>query len=298
MLLIALLASSWADAQDHDFTIGVDVRRVPLYISVVDRDQHIVSGLTRESFQVFENDQPQEIKEFAQEDVPVSIGILIDNSGSMRDKRVRVNAAALEFVKASNPNDEVFIVNFNDEAYLDCPFTSNPERLQDALQRIDSRSGTALYDAIDMSLEYMGDKAKLEKRVLLVVSDGEDNASRDTMTLERLVRRLQGQEGVMVYAVGLLGGEQKRAANRAERALNYITRATGGAAHFPEAVDGIDTLVRQIAQDIRNQYVLTYRPPEGSPAGFRRIKVDLVGKAKRNTVRHRPGYFADDEARN
>lgn len=265
-------------------------------MSVIDRDQHIVNGLTRDQFRVFENDQPQQIREFNQEDVPVSIGVLVDNSGSMRDKRVRVNAATLEFVRASNPADEVFIVNFNDEAFLDSPFTSNTDKLQDALQRIDSRGGTALYDAIDMSLEYMDDKANKQKRVLLIVSDGEDNSSRESMTLERLVRRLQGQEGVMVYAVGLLGDEQKRAAKRAERALRYITRSTGGAAFFPEDVTSIDTLVRQIAQDIRNQYVLTYRPPEEAPDGFRRIKVDLVGKAKRHSVRHRPGYFVDEPA--
>lgn len=279
-------------AQGEDPLFKADARLVVLHVTVVDKDERLVTDLTRDEFRIFEDDKPQVIKDFRQEDVPVSVGILVDNSGSMRDKRLKVNSAAVEFVKASNPNDEVFIVNFNDEAYLDTNgFTNDIPVMQDALQRIDSRGGTALYDAIQMSLDFLNKKAKNDKRVLLVISDGEDNASR--AELENVVRELQEQEKTTtIYAVGLLSEEEKRSAKRAERALKYIARATGGPSYFPETVDEVTELTKRIAADIRNQYTVTYTPTENSQPGFRTVKVELEGKAKRNEVRHRPGYYA------
>jgi VWFA-related protein len=193
-------------------------------------------------------------------------------------------------VKASNPEDEVFIVNFNDEPYLDSPFTRSQEQLQDALQRIDSRSGTALYDAASSSLDYLQKEGTHDKKVLLIVSDGEDNASRGT--LEKLVRRLQETDTV-IYAVGLLGEEDGRSAQRAQRALRTMTRATGGAAYFPEVADDVHALTQQIAHAIRNQYTLMYRPDESKQPGFRQVRVALAGKARKYDVRHRPGYFGN-----
>ena len=226
---------------------------------------------------------------FRREDVPVSLGILVDNSGSMRDKRQQVNAAAVNFVKASNPKDEVFIVNFNDEAFLDSDFTSDVLRLQDALQRIDSRGGTALYDATGMSLDHLKEKAKWDKQVLLIITDGEDNAS--MAELEELVRRLQETDTV-IYAVGLLSEEDRGSAKRATRAIRHVVRATGGAAFFPKSVDEVNAITQQIAQDIRNQYILAYSPAQGGGSGFRRVKVVLSGKkTRRLRVRHRPGYY-------
>ena len=292
---VALAAMVWLCVQpvaaQEDFTITTDVRLVVLHVTVVDKDEQLITDLTRESFKVSEDDKPVQIKQFKQEDVPVSVGILVDNSGSMRDKRLKVNSAAVEFVKVSNPEDEVFIVNFNDEAYLDTNgFTNDIPIMQDALQRIDSRGGTALYDAIQMSLDFLNKKAKHDKRVLLVISDGEDNASR--AELENVVRELQEQEKTTtIYAVGLLSEEERRSAKRAERALKYISRATGGPSYFPETVDEVTTLTKRIAADIRNQYTITYTPPENTTPGFRQIRIDLEGKAKRNQVRHRPGYY-------
>ncbi len=288
---LALSCAFAAFAQDPVFT--ADARLVVLHVTVADKEERLVTDLTREDFRLFEDDQPQVIKDFKQEDVPVSVGILVDNSGSMRDKRLQVNSAAVEFVKASNQDDEVFIVNFNDEAYLDTNgFTSDIALMQDALQRIDSRGGTALYDAIQMSLDFLNKKAKTDKRVLLVLSDGEDNASR--AELENVVRELQEQEKTtMIYAVGLLSDEERRSAKRAERALKYIARATGGPSYFPETIDEVQALTKRIAADIRNQYTITYTPAESNKAaGFRSVKVELEGKAKRNQVRHRPGYYA------
>jgi VWFA-related protein len=271
-------------------TFEAGTQRVVLHTTVVDKNDRIVTDLAKEDFKVFEDDAPQEILQFSQEDVPVSLGILVDNSGSMRDKRQKVNAAALEFVKASNPEDEVFIVNFNDEPFLDSPFTKSQERMQDGLQRIDSRGGTALYDAASVSLDYLQEEGKHDKKVLLIVTDGEDNASRGT--LEKLVRRLQ-ETDTIIFAVGLLSEEDRRSAKRAQRAIRHITRATGGASYFPDNTDDVHALTQQIAHAIRNQYIMIYRPDEKKQPGFRRVRVALVGKARKYDVRHRPGYFAN-----
>lgn len=280
-----------AQSEEKDALFRAETRLVVLHTTVMDKDNRLITDLPRDAFEVYEDDERQEIEIFRQEDVPVSIGILVDNSGSMRDKRQQVNAAALDFVKASNPEDEVFIVNFNDEAYLDTPFTGKIERMQDGLQRIDSRGGTALYDAISMSLDHLVKYAERDKRVLLVVSDGEDNASQH-ITLEELVRKLQESETV-VYSVGLLTEEEPRAAKRAERALKHIVEATGGAAFFPKSVNQVHAIAQRIAADIRNQYILAYSPdPEKGP-GYRRIKIDLTGAGRKLEVRHRPGYYAE-----
>jgi len=298
LLTAALPVGLWAQdvrssLQPEELVFRADTREVVLHVTVVDRWDRLVTDLGQSNFRIFENGQPVNIKFFRQEDVPVSIGILVDNSGSMRDKRQRVNAAALEFVKASNPEDEMFIVNFNDEAYRDTDYTNDQARIQDALQRIDSRGGTALYDAVRASLDYLAEKAHNEKRVLLLISDGEDNASK--AELEVLVRELQeaGSGQTSIYAIGLLTEEEKRSAKRAERAIKYLTRATGGPAYFPATVDEVTSLMTQIAADIRNQYTIAYTPATVTAAGFREINIDLVGSDKRNSVRHRPGYFGE-----
>ena len=270
----------------------VETQRVVLHVTVVDRQDRFVTDLSESAFSVAEDDQQQSLTYFAQEDVPVSIGLVIDNSGSMRESRRHVNAAALEFVKASNPQDEVFVVNFNDESYIDQDFTSDIDRLQDALQRIDTRGGTALYDATSLSLDHLVEAGNKEynKRALLIITDGEDTSSR--MDLELLVRKLQSSD-VTIYGIGLLAEEERRAAKRAERHLRTITRPTGGPAYFPTSFDEVEPLVKRIAADIRNQYILEYNRPEGKGAGYRRIRIDLKGRAKSNKVRHRPGYYAD-----
>ena len=143
---------------------------------------------------------------FRQEDIPVSMCIVIDNSGSMREKRDKVNKAALNLVRASNPHDEVCVVNFNDEYYLDQPFTSKLTLLKEALEKVEARGGTALYDAMVATSSEMKAHARLQKKVLFVVTDGEDNASRES--LEETVRNLQQENGPTVYAIGLLGEEK------------------------------------------------------------------------------------------
>jgi VWFA-related protein len=283
-------AAKQADNDDPGLTFQAGTKEVVLHTAVLDSSEHFVTDLPQSAFKVYEEDVLQELKYFRRQDVPVSLGILVDNSGSMRDKRRQVNTAAVDFVKASNPKDEAFIVNFNDEGFLDSPFTSDVPRLQDALQRIDARGGTALYDAVGMSLDYLKEKAKWDKRVLLIVTDGEDNAS--MLDLEKLVRRLQEGDTV-IYAVGLLSEEDRRSAKRATRAVRNIVRATGGAAFFPKSVDEVHDIAQKVAEDIRSQYILAYTPAApAAGATFRRVRVVLSGKSgKKLQVRHRPGYY-------
>lgn len=278
------------DDQNPEARFSVETRLVVLHATVVDKNNHLITNLPQSSFKVYENGDEQTLKLFRREDVPVSVGILVDNSGSMRDKREKVNAAALAFVKASHPQDEVFIVNFNDEAFLDQDFTGKMDLLQDALKKIDQRGGTAFYDALGMSIDHLKEKAKQDKKVILLITDGEDNASQ--LTFEKLLRKVQESE-VGIYTVGLLNEEEKRAARRARRALGALAEASGGAAFFPKDVNEVDEIANKIALDIRNQYTLGYTPTNLAQDGsFRQVKVVLVGAGKNYNVRTRTGYYA------
>jgi len=269
-----------------------DSRLVVLHASVVDRKGKLVTNLDRGAFKVFENGQPQQVKIFRREDVPVSLGIIIDDSGSMSNKRSRVEAAALAMVRESNPQDEVFIVNFNDDAFLDVPFTSDPRKLEQGLARIDSRGGTAMRDAINMSLDYMKQEAKKDKKVLLVITDGNDNAS--TSTLEKLVAR-SNQSDTLVYAIGLFTDEEKHEATKARRALHELTNETGGLAFYPKDVNEVQALAVEIAHDIRSQYTIAYTPSiQALDGSYRQIKVTVDGPGK-PVVRTRSGYYASPE---
>jgi VWFA-related protein len=272
------------------FTFRSETKLVVLNATVVDKSNHLITNLGESAFRIYENNVEQTLKVFRREDVPVSVGIIVDNSGSMRDKREKVNAAALAFVKASHPQDEVFIVNFNDEAFLDQDFTNKQELLQDALKRIDQRGGTAFFDAVSMSMDHLKEKATKDKKVILVITDGEDNASQ--MTFEKLLRKVQESE-TAIYAVGLLNEEERRSARRTKRALSSLAEASGGAAFFPKDVGEVDEIAHKVALDIRNQYTLGYTPTNDAQDGtFRQVKVVLVGPAKNYTVRTRTGYYA------
>jgi len=267
---------------------STETRLVVLHASVADKRGHLVPNLQEKDFKVYENGVQQPVKLFKHEDVPVSMGLLIDDSGSMRDKRARVEAAALSLVKASNPDDEVFIVNFNDEAYLDVPFTNDSKRLQQGLARIDSRGGTAMRDAVSMSIDYLKKNGKKDKKVLIIVTDGNDNAS--GTPLEHVVQR-SVQSEVLIYAVGVLGEEQRREAAKARRALKEITSTTGGVAYYPKDVTEVSGLALEIARDIRSQYTLAYTPPNPNDGTYRQIKVEVDTPGKPN-VRTRSGYYA------
>src|SRR3954462_10106078 len=274
------------------YVFRAQAEEVVLHATVVDQRQRLVTSLDKNAFTVYEDGQPQQITRFTREDIPVSIGILIDNSGSMRDKRQAVNTAALDLVKSSNPEDEVFVVNFSDEAIIDTDFTNDIAKMQEGLQQVDSRGGTALYDAVVASSDYMAKKARKEKKVLLVVTDGEDNASTDT--LEQAVRRVQDDNGPVVYAIGILGGEREK---RAKRALEQLALHTGGVSFFPKDLGEVDQIARAVARDIRNQYSIYYRPTKPQDqGGFRQVKVDVHAPGYgRLLVRTRSGYYANQQ---
>jgi VWFA-related protein len=276
------------------FVFRKDVDEVLLHASVVDDRQHIITNLDKGDFTVFEDGKQQNIISFHHEDIPVSLGIIIDNSGSMREKRNKVNQAALNLVRSSNPRDEVFVVNFNDEYYLDQDFTNDLLKLKEALEKIDARGGTALYDAVVASAEHLKRNARLEKKVLLIVTDGEDNASNET--LERAVKLLQQEGGPSVYAIGILGDEEHP--KRAKRALEILAQRTGGIAFFPKTLDEVDEISKAVAHDIRNQYTIGYKPtnPRGA-GGFRTVRVDAKAKGHgKLTVRTKSGYYAGSQS--
>ncbi|PYU39335.1 MAG: VWA domain-containing protein [Acidobacteria bacterium] len=285
------------DAGKQGPSIKVDVNLVVLHTTVIDDRQRFADGLKPENFRVFEDKVEQKLSVFKREDVPVSMGLVIDNSGSMRDKRPRVNEAAITLVQASNPQDEAFVVNFNDDFYLDLDkdFTSSIPELKEALERIDSRGSTALRDAILGSLDHLK-KASKDKKVLLVVTDGEDNASRNS--LEKMIREVQKTDTV-IYTIGLLGQENKKEAKRARKALEQIAAASGGLAFFPENVDDVHNICEHVAHDIRNQYILAYYPTNTRRDGtFRAIQVEVIPPHGRGKLvaRTRNGYYAPGAA--
>ncbi len=273
--------------------IALNVNLVVLHTSVVDDRGKFVEGLTQEDFRVYEDKVEQKLSIFKREDIPVSMGLVIDNSGSMRDKRPRVNEAALTLVQNSNPQDEAFVVNFNDDYYLDLDkdFSSSIPELKEALERIDARGSTALYDAIIGSLDHLK-KGSKEKKVLLIVTDGEDNTSRNS--LEKTVREIQKTDTV-IYTIGLLEQESKKSAKTARKALTAIAQASGGVAYFPENVGDVHAICEQVAHDIRHQYTLAYYPSNAARDGsFRSVHVDVIpprGHGKL-TARARNGYYA------
>jgi Ca-activated chloride channel homolog len=279
--------------QQPGASIKVDVNLVVLHTTVLDDRGKFVEGLTADNFRVYEDKTEQKLSVFKREDIPVSMGLVIDNSGSMRDKRPRVNEAALTLVQSSNPQDEAFVVNFNDDFYLDLDkdFSSSIPELKEALERIDARGSTALYDAVIGSLDHLKKAAK-EKKVLLIVTDGEDNTSRNS--LEKTVREIQKTDTV-IYTIGLLGQENKKSAKNAKKALTAIAEASGGLAFFPENVEDVHAICEQVAHDIRHQYTLAYYPSNTAKDGtFRAVHVEVIpprGHGKL-VARTRNGYYA------
>ena len=284
-------------AQDSATVFRAETRLVVCHATVVDKNGHLITNLPQSAFSVFENKVRQEIRKFKREDIPVSLGLVIDNSGSMRNKLAKVEAAALALVKASHPEDEVFIVNFNDTAYLDNPegkdFTNDIGELEQALKRIDARGGTAMRDAIQMSIDHLK-KGHRDKKVLVVITDGNDNSS--LVSLEQIMKSAH-QSGILLYGVGLLTEEEHREAARAKKALNELAEATGGKTYFPKDLEEVDAIAHEVANMIRNQYTIEYTPSNAAMDGtFRAIQI--TAKASGNpTVRTRSGYYATPDAK-
>jgi Ca-activated chloride channel family protein len=269
------------------FTLHVDAEEVVLNCTVLDNKRELVNDLTKSNFKVFEDQVLQTVLSLQHQDTPVSIGLLVDNSGSMSTKRAAVAAAALDLVKASNPQDETFVINFSDQAYLDEDFTSDLDKLQNGLSHLSQSGGTALYDTVVTASDKMERSATRPRKVLIVITDGDDNASK--LTLDNAVHRVQDMQGPIIYSIGLLfGGDKSR---HAKRDLQALSSETGGIAFFPDALKDVDSVAAEVARDIRNQYAIAYHSPQASIGGYHTVKVEAHASGHgRLTVYTRSGY--------
>ncbi|MCU1274597.1 MAG: von Willebrand factor, type [Bryobacterales bacterium] len=268
-------------------TFRTESNLVSLNVSVFDKDGQIVKGLPQSAFTVYEDGQKQDIKVFRQEDVPISLGLVIDASASMFNKRDRVNAAAVAMVKASNSDDEVFVITFNEAAFVVQNFTSNVKQLENSLHKVESKGETAMRDALALGLDHLRARSKNDKKVLLVITDGEDNSSIETQ--EHLTRTAHLTNAI-IYGIGILASEQPASAQRAKASLDALTLATGGRSWYPKDAAETEKITPEIAHEIRNQYVIGYTPQNtASGGGFRTIRVEV--NVPNVTVRTRSGYY-------
>jgi VWFA-related protein len=281
--------------QNGMYILHTNVDEVLLNCAVLDAKGRLVTDLNRSNFRVWEDGIPQTINSVQHLDLPVSMGILIDNSGSMREKRGTVNDAAFKLLSASNPQDEAFIVNFSDHAYLDQGFTTDRVALNRGISRFDSAGTTALYDAVAASADELSKHGKDRRQVLLIVTDGADNASK--LTLQEAIRRVQGLGGPVVYSVGLLFNASKEESTRTRNALEMLSQETGGVAYFPNSLQDVSEIASQVAQDIREQYVVDYHSSKPfTQGGYRSVRVE-AGAPHHGAlfVRTKRGYFAQSQ---
>ena len=280
--------------EEGQFVFRKNVEEVVLHAVVVDPENHLISNLKQDAFRVYENGKPQRMTSFHHEHVPLALGIVIDNSGSMRPKRQKVNEAALSLVRSSNANDEVFVVNFGEQYYLDQDFTDDIAKLKTALDKVETWGSTALYDAIVASAAHIRHDARIQKRVLLVVTDGKDNASQES--LDETVQQLQQADGPVVYVIAFV--DETKGASSTMHALQAISQNTGGTAFFPKDLNQVDAIAKSIAYDIRDQYVIGYKssnPMAGH--AYHAIDVEATDMSRhRLRVRTRTGYYSESPA--
>ena len=277
--------------QGDEYTIRVNADSVVLHATVQNRKGTLVAGLGKDNFQVYEDGILQQIDYFSHEDIPVTVGLVVDNSGSMRPKRPEVIAAALAFARSSNPQDQMFVVNFNENVSFglpdNTPFTDQAGQLRDALSSIDANGMTALYDAVAVALEHLK-KGNRDKKVLIVVSDGGDNASKHNLGQ---VLAMAGQSDAIIYTIGLFIAEDL---DQNPSVLKQLAKETGGEAFLPESVSDVLPICERIARDIRNQYTIAYSPTNRKQDGTYRVihvKAGAPGRG-RLFVRTRAGYYA------
>lgn len=277
------------------YTISVDVDLVTFNITVLDEDNRTVTGLTTGSFRIFEDGKEQSIKIFQPEDTPATLGLVLDNSGSMMPNRAEMLTAAIAFVGASHPDDEMFIVNFNRRAWLALPgskpFSGNALQLRAALMTTTAEGKTALYDGLDLALNHLK-KGTLQRKALVLLSDGADNAS--TCTLNSILHLAQ-QSSATIFTIGMYDPDQK---DRNPKVLRRLARLTGGEAYFPKKTSDLHNVWPRIAGSIRGQYTIGYLSTNPARDGaYRKVRIVAVDKkGKPLDVRARPGYFAGSTA--
>ena len=277
--------------QVEPYRISVSVDSVVLVATVRNHKGTPVSGLGKDDFQVFEDGTPQQITFYSHEDIPVTVGLVVDNSGSMRPKRAEIVAAALAFAHSSNPLDQMFVVNFNEHVSFglptDMPFTDQPAQLQVALSRIKSDGQTALYDAVAAALDHLK-KGNRDKKVLIVASDGGDNSSQ--LTLDQ-VMAMARQSDAIIYTINIYVEDDP---DRNPHALRQLSKATGGETFLVQELPQVVPICERIAREIRSQYTLAYRSTNRKLDGrYRAIQVKgrEAGQG-RLSVRTRAGYYA------
>jgi len=282
------------EGQDQEsYRISVNVNLVVLYATVRDREGRFVSDLREQSFEIYEDGVPQPIRLFRREDVPVTVGLVVDHSGSMRSKLPDVIAAARSFVQTSNPEDRMFVINFNEKVTLGLPgamaFSNRSEDLERAISKTPATGMTALYDATVEALKRLQTGAR-DKSAVIVISDGGDNASKHKLTQ---LLHLAGQSTAVIYAIGVF---EKDDPDGNPGVLNRLARATGGEAYFPRQLNDVVGICERIARDIRNQYTIGYvSNSPAKPGAYRSIRVAAraVGYGKL-VVRTRAGYIAGE----
>jgi Ca-activated chloride channel homolog len=298
VVIVGLSSFTWAQeaasspgSTSDEYTIRVNVDVVVLRVTAQDHKNTPVSGLDKNDFQVYEDGVLQSIKYFSHEDVPVTVGLVIDNSGSMRAKRADVIAASLAFARSSNPQDQMFVVHFNEKVSFGLPesmaFTDQAAQLEVALSGIAPDGETALYDAVDAALEHLKQGSR-DKKVLIVISDGGDNASKRKLTD---MTALAGQPDVIIYTIGIFDSQD---ADRNPRILKRLAKDTGGEAFFPESLTDVAPICQRIAHDIRNQYTIAYAPTNKNRDGSYRVLQVRASEPGHGhlLIRTRTGYFA------
>jgi len=293
-LLILCLMAGILRAQDEPqpFSLNVNSDLMELHVSVVDEKERTVGGLTRDNFQVTENGITQKITVFKHEDIPVSLGLVLDNSRSIEPRKARLDAAALSFVRQSNPDDETFVVHFDFDARLDRDFTKNLPELEQSLAASKPFGQTAIYDALLLALNHMNQAASHQKKALLLVTDGLDNVSKAKLSqVLDAVKRSR----VTIIVVGLLSADE---GEKAEDSLTKIAEASGGRAYFPDDVDQARSYMEKTARDLRTQYTIGYVPTETVHDGsWRSVRVNVIppaGTKMQLVVDYRHGYYRPD----
>jgi len=290
--LFAALAASFVTAQSH-FSARSDL--VVLNVAVTDSRGGFVSGLPRDAFKIVDEGQPQKIEFFAEQDAPATIGLLIDASGSMLENRDRVIAGITEFAKASHPDDEFLPLVFNERVMSVLSrgrFTSDPNELRDSLTAaLDARGRTAFHDALAESVEKVG-HGRYERKVLIVLSDGGDNASR--LSLDQAFDKVLASN-VVIYSIALV---DPIALDKNPKALRRLADGTGGLAFEPANVSVVGRAFESIAHDIRSRYTVAYAPPDSAPDGhLRRVRVVIESPGRTGLkVRTRTGYITDSSS--
>ena len=281
------------NAHVRPLKVAVDLVLVP--VTITDPMNRLVTGLEKDNFQLFEGSSKEEIKSFSSEDAPVSLGVIFDSSGSMSSKMERAKDAVVEFFKTANPQDEFFMVTFSDEPDMVTDFTSSVEEIQDKLLYTFPQKRTALLDAIYMGVSKMR-QAKYPKKALLIISDGGDNHSRYT---ENEIKALVKEADIMVYAIGIYDRYfQSQEEQLGPQLLGEITELTGGRAFTVENPNDLGDVATKIGVELRNQYLLGYRPSKGVRDGkWRKIKVKLLPPKGLPPLRvyARTGYYAPEE---